>query len=344
MPFETKPVWKFGFLTSTQVLVDLWEIDFNAEKMQAEVPLPETWPREKKRVFHLVRQMYGQMVSDKRRYGVIHLYERFFFCKRTQDGILHISRAFEKGETSPSVVQAIRTMIGFDDYFLDAARIHPQSATEAPRPKKSKTSRSNPKSPPLTPSYRDNGSGSGDTIGSSGAGGKNLAASLHASDCDVYDYTDTVLLLVPKRDPNVIVKLQMDPRKKHVADDMANEAAIYEALEGNGAVNEVIPCFRGHSHHLGVAMTCVEREMDDFDDIGLENLSVALKHSALRAVEVLSEAGVLHNDIALRNFVQSKRDPNCAKIIDFGRASFSNDPKQLAKQIERTKALLTLED
>jgi hypothetical protein len=32
--------------------------------------------------------------------------------------------------------------------------------------------------------------------------------------------------------------------------------------------------------------------------------------------EALSDAGVLHNDIALRNFVRSRDDPNRAKIID----------------------------
>lgn len=47
-----------------------------------------------------------------------------------------------------------------------------------------------------------------------------------------------------------------------------------------------------HCQHLGVAMTCIEKERaDDFDDIGIDDLSEALKRSALRAVE--SEAIVL---------------------------------------------------
>ena len=346
MPFETKPAWKFKFLTSTQVFIDEWEIpeDFDAEKMQAKGPLPETWSREKKKVFHLVRQFYGQMVADKRRYGVIHLYERFFFCKRTPNGILHISRVFEKGETSPSVFQAIRTMVGFEDHFLGQMLLHPQSATKAPQKKKSGKDFSNPKSPALPPSYNKRKLGSDGTMGGQGAGGKNLAESLHPSDCDVYDHTDHVLLLIPKGHPNILVKLQIDPRKKHVAEDMANEAAVYKALEGNPALKEVILRFHGYSDHLGVAMTCVDKELDDFEDIGLENLSLALKHSAVRAIELLSEAGVLHNDIELRNFVQSKRDPTLAKIIDFGRASFSSDPKLLLQQVEWTKTLLKIDN
>eukprot|EP00978_Attheya_sp_CCMP212_P022397 scaffold66822_cov62-Attheya_sp.AAC.2 len=193
-------------------------------------------------------------------------------------------------------------MVGFDDHGLeDVVLHHPQSAPKAPPTKKKRRG------------------GTGRAV----AGGKNLVASLYPWECHVYDFTDSVLLLTTRKDPTVIVKLQSDPRMKHAADDMANEAAIYDALEGNEAAKEVIPCFRGHSTHLGVAMTCVEKELDDFDDIGLENLSDVLKRSAVRAIAVLSEAGVLHNDIELRNIVKSKRDPSCAKIIDFGRASFS---------------------
>jgi predicted Ser/Thr protein kinase len=351
MPFETKPIWKFSFLTTAQYIIDNWEIphDFGAAKMQAEVPLPESWSVGKKKVFHLVRQLYGQMVADKRRYGIIHLYERWFFCKRTPQGILKISRAFEKGATSPSVFQAIKTMVGFDDHGLEDVVLHPQSASKAP-PKKKTRRGGDPKTPPLPPTHDGRRPGTraagrgGSGIGHAVAEGKNLAASLYPWECDVYDFTDSVLLLTTRKDPTVIVKLQSDPRMKHVADGMANEAAIYEALEGNEAAKEVIPCFRGHSTHLGVAMTCVEKELDDFDDIGLVNLSGKLKRSAIRAVEVLSEAGVLHNDIELRNIVKSKRDPSCAKIIDFGRASFSSDRKRLAKQVERIKTLLNTDN
>ena len=63
----------------------------------------------------------------------------------------------------------------------------------------------------------------------------------------------------------------------------------------------------------------------------------AAKRSAVQCVDALSKAGVLHNDIALRNFVQCKDDPNRAKIIDFGRAVFSNDVERLKKQLEHAK-------
>jgi len=89
-------------------------------------------------------------------------------------------------------------------------------------------------------------------------------------------------------------------------------------------------------------MACVERELDDFEDLGLANVSVKLRQSAVHAIETLSKAGVLHNDIELRNIVQSRSDPDRAKIIDFGRASLSQDKKRLADQVDHMKHLLGL--
>ena len=387
LPFETKPCWKFSFMNNRmghQYIIDNWEIpsDFDYSKMQAKSSLPESWPSGKQKVFHLIRQLYGQMVADNRRYGILHLYEHWFFFQRTPQEILKISRSFHREEKSPSILQAIQTMVGFEDHSLERKLIPPHSASKAPPPmKKRKVGRldSKPpspppsdgdcdrksnsgnggsldsKPPPLPPSAgdcdrRSNGvngqisNGSGEEDETMGGVTDNIAATLYPWDCEVYDYTDSILLLVTRLDPTIIVKLQSDPQASHIADEMANEAAVYAALEGNEAAQEVIPRFRGHSTHLGVSMTCVDKELDDFDDIGQENLSESLKRSAVRAVEVLSEAGVLHNDIALRNMVKSRTDPSRAKIIDFGRASFSQDRELLAKQIEITKTILNIED
>jgi len=147
-------------------------------------------------------------------------------------------------------------------------------------------------------------------------------------------------MMTTSKYPSLVVKVQQNPRKLHVADEMAHEADIYAALGDHEAVQAVIATFRGHSTHLGVAMTCIEREMDDLEDIGLENVSEALKHSAVQAVCLLSEAGLLHNDLELRNIVQSKDDPDRAKIIDFGRAVFTSDQQLLADQVARIKILL----
>jgi hypothetical protein len=340
-PFETKPWWNFRFLqvaASHQIIIDEWEVpeDFTPEGMRDEDALPGTWSDEKKKVFHLVRQLYGQMASAQRRYGIMHTYERWYFCQRNVEGELLVSRSFTKDDTSPSVFQAIKTLIGFDDHFLGKSRLHVHYARKA-----------------KTKLAQDDGSDSkkarsagypprpGNKKGSQ-AYADNLASTLYLWDCSLYDGTDTVQLLTTTKDDSVLVKLQRDARMAHVAKEMQHEADIYEALVG-ADLGDVISRFRGYSTHLGVAMSCVERELDDFDDIGLENLSDSLKESAVQCVMALSSAGVLHNDIDLRNIVQSRDDPTRAKIIDFGRATFSKDKVRLAKQVERVKILLKVE-
>jgi len=172
----------------------------------------------------------------------------------------------------------------------------------------------------------------------------NLAATLSSWECDVFDKTDNVLLLTTPKYPSVLVKMQQNPSLHHVAQEMAHEAEFYAAVQGLQEVVEVIPKFYGYSTHLGVAMSCFEREMDDFDDIAIGNVPMSLKWSAVHAVEVLSNAGILHNDLELHNIVQCRSDPAKAKIIDFGRAEFSVNETRLGEQVQRVKRLLGLVD
>jgi hypothetical protein len=116
-PFETKPHWKFPFLNHPEAHNDIiseWEIpeDFEEKTMQAEESLPSHWSAKKRKIFHVVRQLYGQMFADDRRYGILHVYEYFFYCKRTPESTFMVSKAFHHTATSPSVLQGIKTMVG----------------------------------------------------------------------------------------------------------------------------------------------------------------------------------------------------------------------------------------
>lgn len=356
-PFETKPSWKFDFLEqrdSHRYIVQQWEVpaNFDCDKMRDEESLPDHWPSQKRKIFHLVRQLYGQMVSGRRRYGTMHTYERWFFCRRTEDGTLGISRPFASTDLEPSVFQAIKTLAGFENHELVNAPVHPSSARKADRsvrkrPRSCDDSQRQ-KPPKLPPSYykgsntgTEGSLGQGDGTGSSSVP-ENLASTLFVWDCKLFDTTSTMQLLTTPKYPSILVKLQRDPRMSHVAKEMANEAKMYRELAARSDLDGVLPRFRGYSTHLGVGMTCIERQLDDFDDIGLENLSDELKQSALRCVKALSKAGVLHGDIALRNMVQSRDDPSQAKIIDLGRAVFCKNKELLADQIERVNILLGL--
>ncbi|KAL3906290.1 MAG: hypothetical protein SGILL_009331 [Bacillariaceae sp.] len=356
--FETKPFWKFRFLLdaedSTKLLIDLWSVpkNYKAEDMENKAPLPKSWSHEKSKVFHLVRQLYGQMLSSKLRYGIILIYEVWWFCRRDEDGDLKISRPFRKEETGPSVLQALVTMVGFDNLSVETTALHPKSAIKAPRDSKPKAPRNS--KPKASGGKRKRAGGSGTKAQGQGGGGRKrhpatqrdgdysdaMACRVDMWDCDLVGMTDNVKLLISDKFPSILIKLQRDASQKHVAFEIQQEATIYMKISKNKDIKKAIPRFHGYSDHLGVALLCTEREGPDFEEIGVENLSLELKMSAVESLRLLGQAGLLHNDVALRNVVQSRVDPKQAKIIDFGRAVFTRDQKLLQEQIEDLQQLL----
>lgn len=152
--------------------------------------------------------------------------------------------------------------------------------------------------------------------------------------------TANTKILLKKSDPSVLIKIPHHTHAGDVAKEIEKEAAIYRKLAGNSEVQDAIPRFYGFSTHLGVPMLCIGREGPDFEDIGVENLSDALKESAVQCLRRLGRAGVVHHDLALRNIVQSAGDPQRAKIIDFGRAEFTQDQRLLQEQVTDLETLL----
>lgn len=150
-----------------------------------------------------------------------------------------VSRAFSRDGTSPSVLQGIKTMLGFSDYELSDRAIHPKSASKAAKKMKSTHV---PRLPSSFPGRGSGATGKGSRSsgsskqGQQGNSSENLAARIYPGDCQVYDATDRVLLLTTSKYPRLLVKMQQNVRERHVADEMANEAEIYAALEDNEAV------------------------------------------------------------------------------------------------------------
>ena len=128
-----------------------------------------------------------------------------------------------------------------------------------------------------------------------------------------------------------------DPRLVAQVLELRHEADIYHHLRKNDCA-DVVPTFFGFSESAGVL--CLEFEGEDFEDIGEENLPVALKLSAVDAIQRISQTGVLHGDLALRNIVRSKEHPNRAKIIDFGRARVTKNKLLLENQVSTLRRML----
>jgi tRNA A-37 threonylcarbamoyl transferase component Bud32 len=167
-----------------------------------------------------------------------------------------------------------------------------------------------------------------------------FATNVFMWDCKLVGVNENVKLLSSNKDPSVLIKMQRDPTKKHVAEEMENEASVYKILSRNTEVREAVPSFRAFSNHLGVVVLCTGREGLDFEDIGVDNLSQELKFSAVNCLQLLGRSGVLHNDLVLRNIVQSAENASKAKIIDFGLAAFSKDRDRLQEQVEALKSKL----
>jgi len=76
------------------------------------------WSTEQANVFHLIREVYGQMVSSKRRYGIMHVHERWWFCCRTAEGDFKISQEVtrETDGSNPSVLQCILALCLQSDF------------------------------------------------------------------------------------------------------------------------------------------------------------------------------------------------------------------------------------
>jgi hypothetical protein len=99
-----------------------------------------------------------------------------------------------------------------------------------------------------------------------------------------------------------------------------NEAVIYKLLAQRGCP-DVAPQFIGYGEISHAPSLAVEAESPSFDAIGLENVSPALRSSAIAALGRMHRvARVGHGDLRLANIVRCRRDPNLAKLIDFGRA------------------------
>lgn len=165
-----------------------------------------------------------------------------------------------------------------------------------------------------------------------------IASRIQLSECQLLCTTDFVKILATNCGRG-IVKMVRDPRMTAQAAELRHEARMYGVLQIS-ACADAVPEFFGFSERYGVPLLCVAAEGEDFEDIGLENLSSDLKHSAVQALQRLSNCGVLHGDLALRNIVQCQHNHGHAKFIDFGRAQTTKNTVLLDAQVTALKNML----
>jgi hypothetical protein len=342
MSFETKPFWKYEFLRHSKA--NYFSSEFEVPEVTppaVESLLPTSWSADKKKVFHLVRQVYGQMRADNFQYGVFHMYEFWWFCKMTQKGELCISRRYDASETGPSVLQGIKTLAGMDEHRIEREfQTHEQSQIK----KRKKVG--------------GDSQGGGDNSKKSGkknGGGKaksqeklsdrNAITPPRASDVELWHCTLldalTGVKILSTRCGSRFVKMVRERRMTRAVAEMEQEAATYEFVQEQDPNCDAVPAFFGMSDHPGVPLILLSMEGPSFEEIGPENLSNELKKSAVESLRCLATMGIWHGDIALRNVVQSKSNQQKAKIVDFGRSSICSDQTLLNGQVDTLERLLT---
>lgn len=345
---ETKPFWKYRFFmapSNENIMVQLWEKPRYPIKNATDV-FPSNWDSKKKKVYHLVRQVCGQMKTDGLFFATIHIYEWWWFCHLDENDNMFITPPLAKEATSPSVLQALKSLAGLarqprsEDgaVQLENEKVPTRPARGSEKRKEKTTGRGSATRPGRQRVLGETGCAS-----DPGSVAKLSASEIQLWDCDLVGLTDHSKLLTTKCGFG-LVKILRDRREAHLVEEMKNEAEVYRVIAEKG-VDSVVPSFFGYSEHLGTPMLCLENEGSDFEDIGVENLTCSLKLSAVHALQCLSNQGILHGDVALRNIVQSRSDSDRAKIIDFGRSSQLCEPSdsRLVDQVVDLRRLLALE-
>jgi uncharacterized membrane protein YgcG len=347
---ETKPNWKFEVSEGTLfgACQEVFKTKLDGWKGGSE-KLPGALTPFEKKVFHSIRQVYGQMTTDRLQFAIFHTYEQWWFLKRDVNGCLFISDVFTRTQEKPSVLHAVVTLLllakeggemnpGPSSIFSPITKPPPVNAKD----KDSSGNRGGGSKKKDSSGNRGGGSEkkvrSGNGGGGSGGGLKFDQIDLRT--CSLLKETRLKILLTGCL--SVVVKVadpQRYPSHRALVCEMERETEIYMLLVRSGC-SDVAPHFIGFGKISCADCLCVEAEGDSFEDIGLENISSDLKHSAVAALERISECGILHGDLAMRNIVRSRHRHESAKFIDFGRAQTTKNTKLLDAQVIALKNML----
>lgn len=349
VPIETKTWWKFSVppcrkvvhgrwqpgdaivdasATSGSGLVSLWQLGSSALDKERN---NEKKTERETNVWHTLRQVLGQMVTDQLSFGVLQTYRQWWFLRR-EGKSLFISDCFDWKATTPSALQAYAALLLHAKAYVDATVTPVPFSTER-RGKRRRESdsggseeeqegrQSAPKKKgkkALTFKANTRGRrGCGDACMTEGEGMAFEEVDLVA--CSLL--AETRLKVFASDCGRAVIKVA-DPQRfaehKELVKEMENEQAIYWHLATQGC-SSVAPRFIGFGLVDFATCLCVEREGPSFEELGLENVSLALRRSALAQLRRLHAHGqVEHGDLRLGNVVCSRREGGQAKLIDFG--------------------------
>ncbi|CAK4683503.1 unnamed protein product [Aphanomyces euteiches] len=268
-----------------------------------------------RKVYDAVRQMYGYMPMNKRRYGILTTFSTTFLFKRDHDGKLYISKGLAANRYDPmTVLEAITRLLLKKnppaDEDLSEARsslVNYLYAQEIPKQSKSTAKKTKKKSkPPPSKKRRAN-----DTQAPSEEVDRDLVLITDLPNYHVIGYGGSASVIATELDDIPVAIKAVDTCKKpELLDELQHECDIYaalEALQGDSIPILVRPApvvlwegmLDGLVFSLIKGQTLEAMGMDGIATIPLECRQQAVQED-LRKIHSL---GVLHGDIAERNLI-----------------------------------------
>ncbi|CEP02523.1 Protein kinase domain-containing protein [Plasmodiophora brassicae] len=302
--------------------------------------LDELWsanlqtPEKYSSVYHLIRQVYGYTVINSVRYAVISTYNRWWLCRRHDNGEFAISREMRFNSTNPTVLQRLAS--------LSLAMAEPPSSRRVPRwycnfPARSSSAPCSPvDNIPGTPPQPGRAPGAGSRTSS-------RKRSRPSSSSGLIDHGDLVGLpideladvhIIGAGQHGAVFRCQMPDGVWAVVKEgdimaspqcraqLQHESMVYNRLcdlQGRSIPELIfdlpVVLYRGVLE--GIVMCDVG--MDAVDPEFICHIAYGVRLQLLQALESIHRAGVLHSDIAARNVVYCI-DPERLMIVDFGDA------------------------
>ena len=123
---------------------------------------------------------------------------------------------------------------------------------------------------------------------------------------------------------------ESDDEWREVLGEMQREHEAYNRLEA--LQGKVVPRFLAEGGYLGGCVQLLATEyagasLDDHEDVAALPIARDVATRALAALDAVHAAGVLHGDVALRNFVMREVD-GAVLVLDFGFAVFREEVEE----------------
>ncbi|KAH9121909.1 hypothetical protein LEN26_010465 [Aphanomyces euteiches] len=319
---ECKTPWGFD-LDHDALLAEIYNLHKEQHEMWTkkddnsyECPSGLAIPR---KVFHAVRQLYGYMSCNKRRYGILTTFTTTFLFKRDHDGKLYISKGIAANRYDPmTVLEAITRLLLTKnppaDEDLSEAGSSPQIRGKENKKEVQATN---------TKKRRANN----DTQAHCEEDDRELILINDLPNYHVIAGGGSASVIVTELDDISVAIQAVDTCKKpELLDELQRECGAYAALETlQGACIPILvrpaPVVLWEGMLDGLVLSMIKgRTLEEMGMDGVATIPLECRKQAIQDLRKIHSLGVLHGDMAERNLIWCEEGRPRIVFVDFGRA------------------------